>query len=181
MQTCSQHIYDTAYLSYVVVRWPWPVTIDWEKCLRHNKLQSHWLKQKAFPSFSCVCFISLYIDFYMLKKALKFIYVTAKKNYSAPDCVLKKHNFSGIMGSRIIHANVAINSSYAAHLTHRPSARQKTCAECQCGTRHGGKRAVCSQPQKNHSTVIWRCNLCQIDMKHQKSSAQCAFIDWQLV
>ena len=79
----------------------------------------------------------------------------AKKNYSAADCVSqKKQNknnnkkrkqfFSGRTGSQITHANVAINSSYAARVTQRPSAERRAHAEFRCGARRGGKRAICS-------------------------------------
>lgn len=41
----------------------------------------------------------------------------------------------------MIHANVAINSSYAAHIAQRPSVGQSARAEFKCAARHGAARS----------------------------------------
>lgn len=64
----------------------------------------------------------------------------------------EKNTFSGRLGSQIIHANVAINSSCAADAAQRPSAALEVLLDCdgELGERDGkrGRLQLTSQKKK---------------------------------
>lgn len=102
-------------------------------------------RNKMLCYFLSVNFIGMYSYFFILKNSSTKVILFNRFLFCYLDCQEQIPSWKKIpnrMGAQIIHANVAINSSHAAHITGWPSVGARAGAEFKCGAQRGGMQAA---------------------------------------